>query len=272
MSENLRPELAARPLVMTISRWWRACLVVLGLVSLGSGGVAVFVTQLEAGPVALLAVGLVLLLIGAGGRLPSRLKVGENEAAWEAVEGFISHVADEVPSEQTPQLVEALNRLAAVAPSVAAAGLGVVTERMTFERTIRDMLSEAVREVNRSEGAESLGGLSLVLDYQMAFGTKVDAAVMSGRGEYLAIEIKYSYGKVSLMEMAYLARKTAVVPSGSHALKVLFVSNQNPVSDVDVSYLERAFPSGQFRYVRVTDSEDIPKLSWAIRAAFQIHA
>jgi hypothetical protein len=256
---------------MTINRWWRACLVALGLVGLGSGGVAVFVTQLEAGPVALIAVGLVLLLIGAGGRLPSRLKVGENEAAWEAVEGFISRVADEVPSEGTPQLVEALNRLAAAAPSVAAVGLGVVTERMTYERMVRDMLSEAVREVNRSEGAEQMGGLSLVLEYQTEFGTKVDAAVMTGRGDYLAIEIKHSYGKVSLMEMAYLVHKAAMVPSESHAFKILFVSNQEPISDVDVDHLERAFPAGDFRYVRVTGAEDLPKLAWAIRTAFQIH-
>lgn len=244
----------------------------LGLVGLGSGGLAVFVTRLEAGPVALLAVGLVLLLIGVGGRLPNRLKVGENEAAWEAVEGFISRVADEVPIEQTPQLVEALNRLAAAAPSVAAAGLGAVTERMTYERMIRDMLSEAVRDVNRSEGAEQLGGLSLVLEYQTEFGTKVDAAVMSGRGDCLAIEIKYSYGKMSLMEMTYLVRKAAMVPSESHALQILLISNQEPISEVDVDYLGRAFPSGLFRYAQVTGAEDLPKLAWAIRTAFQIHA
>jgi hypothetical protein len=258
---------------MTINRWWRACLVALGLVGLGSGGVAVFVTQLEAGPVALLAVGLVLLLIGAGGRLPSRLKVGENEAVWEAaIEGFVSRVADEVPSEGIPQLVEALNRLAATAPSVAAVGLGAVTERVTYERVVRDMLSEAVREVNRSEGAEQMGGLSLVLEYQTEFGAKVDAAVMSGRGDYVAIEIKYSYGKVSLMEMAYLVRKAAMVPSEAHAFKILFVSNREPISDVDVDYLERAFRAGDFHYVQVTGAEDLPKLAWAIRMAFQIHA
>ena len=244
----------------------------LGLVGLGFGGVAVFVTQLEAGPVALLAVGLVLLLVGVGGRLPSRLKVGENEAAWEAVEGFVSRVADEVPIEQAPQLVEALNRLAAAAPSVAAAGLGVVTERMTYERMVRDMLSEAVREVNRSEGAEQLGGLSLVLEYQTEFGTKVDAAVMSGRGDYLAIEIKYSYGKVSLMEMAYLVHKAVKVPSESHAFQILLISNQEPASDVDVDYLERGFRPGHFCYVQVAGAEDLPKLAWAIRTAFQIHA
>jgi hypothetical protein len=75
------PNPTVRPVTMPINIWWRGCLGALGLAGLGCGGVAVFTTQLEAGPVALLAVGLVLLLIGVGGRLPNRLKVGETEAA-----------------------------------------------------------------------------------------------------------------------------------------------------------------------------------------------
>lgn len=243
---------------------------VLGLAGLGSGGVAVFITQLEAGPVALLAVGLVLLLIGAGGRLPSRLKVGENEAAWEAVEGFVSRVADEVPSEQAPQLVEALNELAEAAPSAAAAGLGVVTGRMTYELMVREILNEAVRELNRSQGAEELGGLSLVLEYHTDFGTTVDAAVISGSGDYLAIEVKHSYSRVTLREMAYLVRKAA--GSASKPFKLLFISNQEPVSRFDVGYLHRALPPDQFQYVRVTGGEDLPEVVEAVRAAFRVHA
>ncbi len=62
----------------------------LGLIGLGAGGVAVFVTHLEAGPVALLVVGFLFLLIGMSGRMPSRLKIGDNEAAWEeAVQVFV---------------------------------------------------------------------------------------------------------------------------------------------------------------------------------------
>ena len=74
------------------------------------------------------------------------------------------------------------------------------------------------------------------------------------------------------MEMAYLVRKAAMVPSESRAFKILLVSNQEPISDVDADHLERAFPAGHFRYVRVTGVEDLPKLAWAIRTAFQIHA
>ena len=66
-----------------LSRGWRAVAVALGVAGLGAGGVAVFVTKLEAGPVALLAVGFLFLVVGMSGRLPNRLKIGESEAAWD---------------------------------------------------------------------------------------------------------------------------------------------------------------------------------------------
>jgi tetratricopeptide (TPR) repeat protein len=55
---------------------------VIGLVSLGAGGAAVFVRDVEAGPVALIAVGFFFLIIAVSGVLPTRLKFGENEAEW----------------------------------------------------------------------------------------------------------------------------------------------------------------------------------------------
>jgi hypothetical protein len=54
-----------------------------------------------------------------------------------------------------------------------------------------------------------------------------------------------------------MARKAARAPLESHAFKILFVSNQEPVSDVDVDYLHRAFLAGHFQYVRITDAEDL---------------
>lgn len=271
MSSRPPPEAgkAVRPL--KINRWWRVLVVALGLAGLGSGGTAVFITQLEAGPVALLAVGLVLLLVGVGGRLPNRLKVGENEAAWESVEGFIARVTDDVPSEQTSKLVEALNQLAVAAPSAAAVGLGAVTERVTYERMVAEMLSEAVRQLNRSEGAEQLGGLSLTLEHKTEFGVRVDAAITTGRGDYIAIEIKYSYGRVSLPEMIYLPHKARRASPESHVIGILFVSNQGSVSEFDISYLQRTDLSVRFEYLQVASEKDLPKLAWAIRTLFQIH-
>ncbi len=272
MPDETRPDFrsAIHPLAVTINGWWRACLVGLGLAGLGSGGAAVFGTQLEAGPVALLAVSLVLLLIGAGGRLPSRLKVGENEAAWEAVEGFVSRVADEVPSEQAPQLIEALNKLAEAAPAAAAAGLGAVTGRLAYERMVADLLNEAVRELNRSQAAEQMGGLSLILEYRTEFGTIADAVVKSGSGDYISVEIRHSVRKVPLSEILYPLRPYIGPASKPQPIKLLFISNQEPVSTFDIDYLTRDFPG--LDYVRMTGAEDLPKVVEAVRSAFRIHA
>jgi tetratricopeptide (TPR) repeat protein len=69
-------------------------------VSFIAGGVAVFTRSNEAGPVALIGVGALLFMIAVTGFLPTRLKIGDNEANWhrevaESVER-IDRTADEV--------------------------------------------------------------------------------------------------------------------------------------------------------------------------------
>jgi hypothetical protein len=243
-------------------------MVALGFGGLGSGGVAVFVTHLEAGPVALLAVGLVLLLVGAGGRLPSRLKWGENEAAWEeAVEDFVSRVAENAPSEQTPQLVGALNELAGVAPSAAAAGLGAVTERIAYVQMVMEMLAEAVQEISRSQLERSTKD-SVPLELSLAgMGDFIqggfNAIVSAPNGACVAVEIKRRVD-VNTIETAETAAKEAV----KGAVKVLLISNQEPTQLAGV----RLMASDFVHHVRVTGKDDLPKLIQAIRAAFGISA
>jgi hypothetical protein len=95
----------------------------LGIIALGAGGAAVFITHLEAGPVALLAVGLIFMIVGLAGTLPTRLKVGDNEAAWElerqAVETFVERVAEDTPVANRGELQLALGDLAEDAPRFA---------------------------------------------------------------------------------------------------------------------------------------------------------
>jgi hypothetical protein len=67
----------------------------LGVAGLGAGGVAVFLTHVEAGPVALLAVGLIFMIVALSGRIPSRLKIGENEAEWQDAAGEVIETAVE---------------------------------------------------------------------------------------------------------------------------------------------------------------------------------
>jgi hypothetical protein len=90
--------------LMSIGPWWRIGAVLLGLACLGSGGAAVFVTDSQAGQIALLAESLIFLLIGCGGRLPIKVKFGNYEAAFP-----IEPVEDEARTESTPKLVNSPN-------------------------------------------------------------------------------------------------------------------------------------------------------------------
>ena len=93
---------------------------VLGSAGLGAGGVAVFITHVEAGPVALLAVGLIFMIVALSGRLPTRLRVGDNEAEWQEVAGNIIETAvDASPPSVKAELAPQLSELAEVAPRAA---------------------------------------------------------------------------------------------------------------------------------------------------------
>jgi hypothetical protein len=151
------------------------------------------------------------------------------------------------------------------------AGLGVVADRFAYEQMVRDMLNEAVRDLNRSEGAKHLGGLSLALQYRSEYGIIFDAAVTSGQGKYVAIEVRHSYSRVALMEMSFTLRQVVNSAPKPEGFKFLFISNREPVSTVDVEYLNQVSRPGIFNYVRVADAKDFPKVVWVIRAGFQIH-
>jgi hypothetical protein len=104
-----------------IGRVIRAAAWVLGLAALGGGATGAFVGDLEAPPVALLAVGLIFVLVGMSGQLPQRLKIGDNEAEWErTVAAAVGEIAEQVPSERLDRVAVALEELATVAPHAAA--------------------------------------------------------------------------------------------------------------------------------------------------------
>jgi hypothetical protein len=137
---------------------WRTVAVSLGLAGLGSGGAAVYITHLEAGPVGLLVVGLILILVGMSGRMPSRIRIGDNEAVWEAereaMREFVKEVADRTPEEQQPELLGALSNLAQAAPEVASAGLLAVA----YEQLVVSMIYDAfldLGEVGSVSGSRS---------------------------------------------------------------------------------------------------------------------
>jgi hypothetical protein len=109
---------ATRRQAIKISRWARAAAGFLGLAGVGAGGTAVFVTDVEAGPVALIGVGAIFLLIALAGTMPTRLKIGDNEAEWQEINEAIEAVANAAVGKESSQndLDEALANLASVAP------------------------------------------------------------------------------------------------------------------------------------------------------------
>jgi hypothetical protein len=161
----------------------------LGAASLGAGAVAVFVTHLEAGPVALLAIGLIFMIVGLAGTLPTRLKVGDNEAAWEierqAVETFVERVAEDVvPVVNQREFLGALDDLAEDAPRFAAP----LYSALAYERIVKSMLEDAVRTLD-----EDVKLPSPALEWQpRGSDVKMDAVVSTADGRTLIIELKTS--------------------------------------------------------------------------------
>jgi hypothetical protein len=202
MADELEP--MSRPVAVKISVWNRAALDVLGLAGLGAGGAAVFITHLEAGPVALLVVGLILLLVGMSGRMPTRLKVGENEAAWEvereAVQVFVERVADDVTVESEPELLNALGELAEGAPQAAAAGVTAVA----YEHQIREEIRRALDELQISmpDGQPIKFSTQVTADKQ-----RVDAILEGPTGRLVAVETKFSAKNLSTVWLDIMQQK-----------------------------------------------------------------
>jgi tetratricopeptide (TPR) repeat protein len=85
-----------------VDPWARWVAGLVGIAGLVAGSVAIFTRDLEAGPVALIAVGALFLLVGFAGVLPTRLKIGENEAEWQReIEESVDRIERSVPEVST---------------------------------------------------------------------------------------------------------------------------------------------------------------------------
>ncbi len=77
---------AVRRQPIKVEPWARVICAILGVISGGVGGWAVFKTTVEAGPVALLLIGSVFLIAAVVGVLPTTLKWGDKEVQFEGSE------------------------------------------------------------------------------------------------------------------------------------------------------------------------------------------
>lgn len=126
---------------------WRWVAAALGATGLGAGGAAVFITHLEAGPVAIIVVGVLFSIVAMGGRLPWQIEIAGNKihmgremaAARHAVVERFAEADPEQPSTQ-----RALKQLASDAPSIAAEA----SELVGYKRMVLTALNESAERLN----------------------------------------------------------------------------------------------------------------------------
>lgn len=135
-----------------------------------------FVTDLEAGPVALLLVGMIFLLIAMNGRLPSRLRFGDNEAAWEAVQEYVESTVDDAPLPDRRDMLRRLNELAKNAPQAT----GPALEAVAYEQSVLEMLREITHDVRPQITTES----------RRRADPRFDAVITGPSGRQVFVEIK----------------------------------------------------------------------------------
>jgi hypothetical protein len=84
---------------IAIAAWARGLAGLLGLAGLGAGGTAVFLTRVEAGPVALIGAGALSLFLALGGVMPTRVRVGEAEAEFHRqVQESVERIEQKAPA------------------------------------------------------------------------------------------------------------------------------------------------------------------------------
>lgn len=159
-----------------IARWARWLAGFVGMAGLAAGGTATFTRDVEAGPVALLAVGALFLIIALAGVLPTRVKFGDNEAEFTAAAEALAEVVDDTPVDSRAELLTTINRLAQSAPDLVAPALS----GLAYEAVVLDML-KSIAEIDPD--------IALVAP-ERAADVQFDALVISPTQVRLGIEIK----------------------------------------------------------------------------------
>jgi len=257
---SVRPDRSVGP---RLGFWSRVGTTTIGLAGLGSGAVAVFVTHLEAGPVGLLAAGFLLFMIGVGGRMPSRLKVGDNEAEWqeerEAVQEFVERVAVDSQEGRRADLVSALDELAMAAPGVANPALSA----MAYEALVLEAIAELSRE---SEGKISQSGF-ISVGPPPGPDSQADAILEAADGTKIAVEIKgYRSGLSSGTILSIYGTFVRLKAAQGNIRTMLLISR----TEVRGSALEVLSRIKGFNLLVLGDVKDTPALKAAIDAAFDV--
>jgi hypothetical protein len=234
---------------ISLSPWSRLLSSLLGAAGLGLGGLAVFIRDVEAGPVALIAVGAVFVMIALGGVLPTRLKIGDNEVEIAALGRAFAEVVDDAPPRAKAELSATIEQLSLQAPNLAApavAGLAYVSMVQNLIVSIVDSDAQ-LSHVALERGDEP----------------RFDALIQSDTHKTVAIEIRavprFDDTAVDAMaaQLRYLQERSPV--------DAMLAVIRYPPTIGGFSSLFRS--GGGVRFVVVNGPEDRNVLHEAIRAA-----
>ena len=203
----------------------------LGIASLGAGGVAVFTTHVEAGPVALLFVGLIFMIVALSGRLPTRLRIGDNEAEWQEYAGDIIETAlDAAPPSTKAEIAPQLEELAEVAPRAAAPALS----SLAYESNVAWSVSQAankipdVQRVKTWERVEDVGEFDFAIE---ATGDRVVLIEAKGSPRLSMSQVSEIMGKAHFYREMYPDRKVGLLLVSRYPLsagiRALFMQTPN---------------------------------------------
>lgn len=167
---------------------------ILGLAFFTIGTIAVFRVDKEAGPVALLGLGLVLFVIGLARQMPTKLGAGTAaiEFPAQAVGEAFAEVAGQLPDSDRDGVARGLDQLRQVSPEAAA----IATDGLNWENVIRRMLDEAIDTINDSD----------VLSYELALQWEVRIPPPDGYGKPLRFDgvISSPVGEIAI-EITHLS-------------------------------------------------------------------
>ncbi|WP_328488113.1 hypothetical protein [Streptomyces zaomyceticus] len=231
-----------------LSRGARAGAAAVGTLLLGAGGTAVFVTENQAGCVALILAGAIFLLMVFGGTPMHSLGFGEANLR------FARRRRDEVvrealqsPPERAPEALSALEAVAS--PSRPDPTVQVVSERV-YEEAIRHQISEFLPPGRVLRDGASVGPRGWRADFVVESDGRLDVVV----------ETRYSrYGNPLPVDVV---RQMLAIHEVSGA-PVLIVCSSRP-STAARYYLESIGDSAPVRVVRWANEADDDELRSAL--------
>lgn len=216
----------------------RCTALVVGLAAMGAGGVAAFRAHLEAPPVALLTAGLILVLVGLAGVMPTRLKVGDNEPEFlqQRLATALKEGVESAPLTTRTSMAgieELLDRIAKVSPEVAAPAQAA----LEYERLVQGMASRLM----------SLPGMQAVSSSRSALAIFFETH-WSPPGRTLSVQ--------EFMPYYTGARDLAVAEPGDEI--ALVIATPSPLSDEALNFV--AMRAGLYHaLVRGPRDEDLLK-------------